>query len=416
MTKKMKNLKKLLTITILFFNILPPFGGIEGGCQNVGINEPNPDNSALMEMTSSERGLLIPRMTTVQRDAIASPAQSLLIYNITDMCLQIWEDAQWNDIWCSTPCVAPAITSHPVDVSINDGGDANYTLTATGTVTLSYQWQESTDGGTIWSDISNGGTNPAYSGATTSSLTLTNVPLTYNTYDYQCLVTNACGNITSNFANLAVNLFLICGSPTTIVDVTSAGQTWMDRNLGASQQAIAFDDYNAYGTLFQWGRLSDGHECITWTSSTTSDGAEQANETSTNSATDVPGHGNFILEPNSPYDWRDPQNNNLWQGVSGTNNPCPSGYRLPTETELETERISWGTNNSAGAYGSPLKLVVAGYRNTSAGTLNSAGSDGTYWSSTVDGISARCLYFSSAGASVNGNSRANGFSVRCIKD
>ena len=41
---------------------------------------------------------------------------------------------------------------------------------------------------------------------------------------------------------------------------------------------------------------------------------------------------------NSPIDWRTPQNNNLWQGVSGTNNPCPAGFRLPTETELETEK------------------------------------------------------------------------------
>ncbi len=41
------------------------------------------------------------------------------------------------------------------------------------------------------------------------------------------------------------------------------------------------------------------------------------------------------------YDWRSPQNDNLWQGVNGINNPCPSGYRLPTEAELEAERLSW---------------------------------------------------------------------------
>lgn len=48
---------------------------------------------------------------------------------------------------------------------------------------------------------------------------------------------------------------------------------------------------------------------------------------------DVVGHGDFILEPNVPYDWRNPKNDNLWHGVSGTNNPCPTGFRLPTERE-----------------------------------------------------------------------------------
>ena len=410
----MKNLKKLLVITVLFFNILPPFGGIEGGCQNIGINEPNPDNSALLEMTSSERGLLIPRMTTVQRDAIASPAQSLLIYNITEMCLQVWEDAQWNDIWCSSaPCVAPAITIHPVDVSINDGDNANYSVTATGTAPLTYQWQENTGSG--WSDITNGGANPAYSGATTASLTLTNVPIGYDTYDYQCVVTNTCGSATSNSANLTVaTSLLICGSPTAIVDVTNpiTGDTWMDRNLGASQQATAYDDYLAYGALFQWGRSSDGHECITWTNSTT--GTPDNGTTTTNA--DNPANALFITESNSPYDWRVNQDGTLWTGTAGVNNPCPSGYRVPTDTELDNERASWSSQNYNGAYASPLKFVVAGYRRGSNGALYDAGSLGFYWSSTVDGIYARRLYFYDSLANMDSYLRVRGFSVRCIKD
>ena len=47
--------------------------------------------------------------------------------------------------------------------------------------------------------------------------------------------------------------------------------------------------------------------------------------TFTNSATDVPNHGSFILEPDPPWDWRVSQNDNLWQGVAGINNPCPAG-------------------------------------------------------------------------------------------
>lgn len=178
----------------------------------------------------------------------------------------------------------------------------------------------------------------------------------------------------------------------------------MDRNLGASGAATSEDDAEAYGDLYQWGRLTDGHEQRT------------SSTTGTLSTTDVPGYGSFILAPSSPHDWRSPQNGNLWQGVSGINNPCPSGFRLPTEAEWEIERASWISNNSAGALASPLKLVPAGYRDLYDGTLYDAGSFGYYWSSTVNGSNSRYLFFYGGNANMYSNGRAYGYSVRCIKD
>ena len=196
------------------------------------------------------------------------------------------------------------------------------------------------------------------------------------------------------------------GTPTAVVDVTNptTGRIWMDRNLGATQAATSSWDGNAYGDLYQWGRRSDGHQC------------RNSATTSTLSSTDQPALGIFILAPNSPYDWRSPQNNNLWQGVNGVNNPCPSGYRLPTYAELNAERVSWSSNNSAGAFASPLKLPMAGSRYDSNGSLNGVGSYGRYWSSTVNGTGANALGFSSSDANMYGSSRANGFSVRCLMD
>ncbi|MCX7697570.1 MAG: hypothetical protein N2Z72_07765, partial [Bacteroidales bacterium] len=51
--------------------------------QNVGISNSVivPDPSAILELRSTTGGLLIPRMTTAQRNAITNPAHSLLIYN-----------------------------------------------------------------------------------------------------------------------------------------------------------------------------------------------------------------------------------------------------------------------------------------------------------------------------------------------
>ena len=96
------------------------------------------------------------------------------------------------------------------------------------------------------------------------------------------------------------------GSSVTYGTVISAGRCWLDRNLGASRVAESSDDSQAYGDLFQWGRLDDGHQVRT--SGTTTD----------LSTSDVPGHGNFIISQDYPYDWRSPQNNNLWQGINGT--------------------------------------------------------------------------------------------------
>ena len=189
----------------------------------------------------------------------------------------------------------------------------------------------------------------------------------------------------------------------TDVQNPTTGKIWMERNLGASQVATASDDANAYGDLYQWGRAADGHESRT------------SGTTATLATSDTPGHGDFITNGSIPYDWRNPQNDNLWQGVSGTNNPCPSGYRLPTEAEWDAERTSWGSNNAAGAFASPLKLPVAGYRDASNGSLLDVGSGGYYWSSTVDGAGSRYLLFNSSNADMSSFGRAYGYSVRCLK-
>ncbi len=116
-----------------------------------------------------------------------------------------------------------------------------------------------------------------------------------------------------------------------IVDVTNAttGKTWMDRNLGAIQAATSSTTEYAYGDLYQWGRGTDGHQIRTSTTS------------STLSSSDTPGHGNFILMGGSPYDWRSPQNTNLWQGVSGVNNPCPSGYAYRNRIRCRTCKLEY---------------------------------------------------------------------------
>ena len=195
-------------------------------------------------------------------------------------------------------------------------------------------------------------------------------------------------------------------TPTAVMPVTNSttGKIWMDRNLGASQVATSSTDAASYGDLYQWGRRADGHQCRT------------SSTTATLSSTDVPGNSNFILSPNIPNDWRSTQNDNLWQGVNGVNNPCPLGYRIPTEAELTAEYQSWLQQNSGGAFASSLKLPMAGYRIISDGSLIGVSGFGFYWSSNIDGADSRDLFFHNGNASMRSDYRAYGFSVRCIKE
>ena len=198
------------------------------------------------------------------------------------------------------------------------------------------------------------------------------------------------------------NSVFCANGPTTVVDVTNptTGKTWMDRNLGATQVATSSTDAAAYGDLYQWGRRSDGHQC------------RNSATTTTLSSVDQPAHGDFIRS--SLEDWRSPMNDNLWQGVNGINNPCPNGYRLPSQTELNQERLSWSQNNNQGAFISPLKLPMSGQRSNATGGLSNI--DGFYWSNSVSSNLSPGLVYNSTNAFMNGGARALGYSVRCIKN
>jgi uncharacterized protein (TIGR02145 family) len=201
-----------------------------------------------------------------------------------------------------------------------------------------------------------------------------------------------------------------CTTAALVVSVTnpSTGKIWMDRNLGASQVADSSGkDITSRGDFYQWGRRSDGHQC------------RDASIISTTSSVDQPAHGSWIYVNIAPLDWRIPQNNNLWQGVNGVNNPCPNGFRVPTEAEWNTERLSWISNDGIGAFASVLKLCGTGQKYS---VLTAENDHGKYWSSTVSGTESFSLNFYQsdisipANVSAFGHERFRGYAVRCIKN
>lgn len=202
---------------------------------------------------------------------------------------------------------------------------------------------------------------------------------------------------------------------TAVVEVTNptTGKIWMDRNLGAERVATSSTDALGFGDLYQWGRGADGHQC------------RNSGTRTTISALDQPGHDDFILVATSSEtdDWRNPQNNILWQGVSGINNPCPTGFRVPTAAEFTSERQSWTEgNNSTGAFSSVLKLPLSGFRERDTGGLSLVDdlgrAYGMLWTSSVVTGSKEAQFFAywSGSAFVNPFVRSRGYSVRCIKN
>jgi hypothetical protein len=99
---------------------------------------------------------------------------------------------------------------------------------------------------------------------------------------------------------------------------------------------------------------------------------------------------------------------------SKSHNPLvPKGeeYSAMQKTVSQLHHKSSATNSEV------IIPPSAGNRSRASGALNNRGSNGNYWSSSVSGTNARNLNFNSSSVNpANTNNRANGFSVRCVKD
>jgi uncharacterized protein (TIGR02145 family) len=334
-------------------------------------------------------------------DSILSPVGGIVIYDSTANCLLISLD---NGKW-KNACTGKEVSATPG--------------TSTSVAKIGIGISSDLDNNTILEIVST--TKGVRLPRATADLASVTGMIYYNTSDNSIRMYNGTAWVTL-LANADRSPYPVgtvhCNpsNPTEVIDVTSpTGKVWMDRNLGATRAATATNDAQSYGSLYQWGRGSDGHQCV---NRFTGDGVTTSTDTSTLSSSDTPGHGNYIVPTSSPNNWRNPQNVNLWQGANGTNNPCPNGYRIPTSIELEAERASWISSNAAGAFASPLKISLAGARNYSSGIsyIQYQNSDGYYWSSTIIVNSSYNLYINGGNSSIVGNIRARAGSVRCIKD
>jgi uncharacterized protein (TIGR02145 family) len=372
----------------------------------VGIGTTTPDASAQLDVTSTTKGLLPPRLTYAQKTAIASPVAGLLIWCLdcgTNGEMQIFNGTTWTNISGTTASFGkPGAPTNPVATAGDEQASIAFTAPASngGTDITGYTVTSSPGGLT----------------ATGASSPLTVSGFTFRTsYTFTVVATNAVGNSVASAASGAVTPALSCSA-----NVGGTTKVFMCYNLGVTgtQDALSYQSGTNNGALYQWGRQTDGHEVRTSLTQPGPLGAPVANR--------------FITNSTIPRDWISPQDNSLWLDASKTaNDPCPAGFRVPTRAQWgglfrdgtangapgTATRNTWTWTGNGFTVGSSLYLPAAGYRNVNGGSLGSVGTNGNYWSSTVNSANAHSLYLNIGNVNPgNSNDRGNGFSVRCISE
>ena len=147
-----------------------------------------------------------------------------------------------------TPTVseAPNVTQDPASATVSAGGSATFTVAATGTAPLTYQWQRLVSGN--WTNVANGG---GFSGATSTTLTITGAQ-TADAGQYRAIVTNSAGSDTSAAASLTVTTNQSPSASITINSGLSGGQFNAGQAISFSGTATDPEDGTLAASQFTW--------------------------------------------------------------------------------------------------------------------------------------------------------------------
>jgi len=110
-------MKKILLLLLIALNLKEAFS------QNIGINATGalPHTSAMLDVNSTNKGVLMPRMTTAQRTAIASPATGLLVFDLDKSTIYLFDGQKWQPmLFTSSDSNNPPITRSASDGTLAD--------------------------------------------------------------------------------------------------------------------------------------------------------------------------------------------------------------------------------------------------------------------------------------------------------
>jgi hypothetical protein len=115
--KQNQNIKTLLLAIAVIFATT-----VTNAQANVGIGTPTPDASAKIDVTSTNQGILVPRMTTAARTGIASPAKGLMVYDSTIKAFYYHDGTAWGAVGGNLP----AQTGNTGKFLTTDGTNASW--------------------------------------------------------------------------------------------------------------------------------------------------------------------------------------------------------------------------------------------------------------------------------------------------
>jgi glucose/arabinose dehydrogenase len=138
---------------------------------------------------------------------------------------------------------APSITQQPQNQTVSPGGSATFSVTATGSSPLTYQWQRAESGSSTFTNIS---------GATSSSVTLTNAQAADNGDQFRVVVTNAFGSVTSTAATLTVTSNQAPSATINLDSGLTNGRFIAGQAINFSGTATDPEDGTLGGSRFTW--------------------------------------------------------------------------------------------------------------------------------------------------------------------
>ena len=210
---------------------------VEGRAQGTAINTSGnaAHGSAILDVTSTDHGLLIPRMTTAQRDAIATacsctPAAGLIIYNTDCQAINYYNGAAWIALGNTGSVSTPgAITGNQTPCQNATG--ITYSITSV-TGATGYNWTVPT------------GASVATGQGTTS------ITVNFGTADGSVCVTayNACG--ASSASCTAITLSSVPAQPSVITGTTPVCQ---------GNNGVAYSVTNVGGVTYTWTYSGTGY-------------------------------------------------------------------------------------------------------------------------------------------------------------
>ncbi|WP_296687098.1 Ig-like domain-containing protein [Flavobacterium sp.] len=158
----------------------------------------------------------------------------------------------------TTVGTASTVTTQPANQTVQVAANATFTAVVTpGSGTTSYQWEQSTDGGTTWANVSN---NSTFAGATTTTLVVSNATMTMNGYRYRLQIKEsnfACGNVTTAAARLLIgNAPSIVDDINTVAEDSLATGNVLTNDKGSGNSALTVNSFTINGTTYTAGQTA----------------------------------------------------------------------------------------------------------------------------------------------------------------